>query len=69
VKELDPLPGQVLTNDDTARLQRLGDNGDRIDAAAWGTWTASVPNDRATAEEVLSGMRDVKIAKRELAMK
>ena len=57
VARLAPLPNQVLTPEDTARLQKLGNNGDRIDPKAWGTWTASVPNRQATAEEVLGGMR------------
>jgi catalase len=57
VRSLAPLPGQVLTAEDEARRQRLGDNGDVVDARAWGTWTGSVPNHQATAEEVLGGMR------------
>ena len=39
VRHLAPLAGQVLTDDDQARLQKLGSNGDKIDPAAWGTWT------------------------------
>jgi catalase len=57
VRSLQPLPGQVLTGEDQARLARLGDNADVIDPKAWGTWTSSVPNHQATAEEVLGGMR------------
>ena len=57
VRHLQPLPGQVLTAEDERRLQNLGANGDRIDPAAWGKWTSSVPNRQATAEEVLKGMR------------
>ncbi len=57
VRGLTPLPGQVLTDDDRARLASLGDNGDAIDAAAWGRWTSSVPNRQATAADVLGGMR------------
>ena len=57
VKHLQPLPGQVLTEEDKARLQRLGNNGDKIDPTVWGKWTSSVTNHRATAEEVLGGMR------------
>lgn len=56
VKGLSPLPGQALTDEDRQRLDRLGDNRDTIDPSAWGTWTSSVPNRRATADEVLSGM-------------
>ena len=47
------------------RLQKLGSNGDKIDPAAWGAWTASVPNYQATAEDVMGGMKNVKIEKRE----
>jgi catalase len=56
VRHLEPLPGQVLTDDDRARLATLGENGDRIDPKAWGTWTGSVENRQATAEDVLGGM-------------
>jgi len=61
VKKLEPLKGQELTDEDKQRLQNLGSNGDKIDPKAWGTWTASVPNYRASAEEVLGGMKGVKI--------
>jgi catalase len=61
VKQLEPLKGQVLTAEDKARLQNLGNNGDRVDSRAWGTWTGSVPNYQAKAEEVLAGMKDVKV--------
>ena len=47
----------MLTDEDKARLQKLGSNGDKIDPTAWGKWTSSVPNHQATAEEVLGGMR------------
>jgi catalase len=56
VKSLEPLPGQVLTDEDKARLKKLGGNGDRIDAKAWPRWTGSVEVRRATAEQVLGGM-------------
>ncbi len=56
VSGLAPLATQVLTAEDQARLKKLGNNGDRIDAKAWGTWTASVEDRQATAEEVLKGM-------------
>jgi catalase len=56
VRRLEPLPGQVLTEEDQRRLQSLGRNGDRIDPTVWGTWTSSVKNHQATAEEVLGGM-------------
>jgi catalase len=59
VKHLAPLAGQVLTDDDKKRLQNLGANGDRIDPKVWGTWTSSVHNYQAKAEEVLGGMRNV----------
>ena len=61
VKKLGPLAGQILTDEDQRRLQNLGNNGDKIDPKAWGKWTASVPNYRASAEEVLNGMKGVKI--------
>ncbi len=57
VKHLEPLPGQVLTDEDRSRLAKLGNNGDVIDPTVWGTWTSSVTNYQASAEEVLSGMR------------
>lgn len=56
---LEPLPGQVLTAEDQARLEKLGNNGDRINRAEWGAWTGAVPNYQAKAEEVLSGMPNV----------
>ena len=56
VRKLEPLPGQVLTDEDRARLEKLGANGDSIDASAWPKWTSSVENRQATAEEVLGGM-------------
>jgi catalase len=63
VRHLPPLAGQVLTDEDKARLQKLGANGDTINVSAWGKWTASVPDRRATAEDVLGGMRTVEMAK------
>jgi catalase len=60
VKHLEPLKGQVLTDEDKTRLQNLGSNGDKIDPKAWPKWTGSVPNYRARAEEVLGGMKGVK---------
>ena len=62
VRHLEPLPGQVLTAEDQARLKKLGSNGDSIDASKWGKWTGSVANERATAEQVLGGMREVPAA-------
>jgi catalase len=59
VRNLQPLPKQVLTDEDKRRLQSLGKNGDIIDSTVWGQWTSSVKNYKASAEEVLSGMRDV----------
>ena len=57
VRNLPPLPKQVLTDEDKRRLQNLGNNGDKIDPTVWGQWTSSVKNRKATAEEVLSGMK------------
>jgi catalase len=59
VRNLQPLPKQVLTDEDKRRLQNLGRNGDTIDPTVWGQWTSSVTNYKASAEEVLSGMRNV----------
>jgi len=56
VSGLAPLNGQVLTAEDQARLAKLGKNGDRIDAKAWGKWTGSVQDRQATADEVLKGL-------------
>ncbi len=61
VKNLGPLPNQVLTQEDEARLKKLGNNGDRIDPKAWGKWTSSVPDYQARAEEVLNGMKGVRV--------
>jgi catalase len=58
VRGLEPLPGQTLTEEDERRREKLGDNGDEIDAGAWGQWTGSVENRKATAEEVLGGMME-----------
>jgi catalase len=57
VSHLQPLPGQVLTDEDRRRLANLGNNGDPIDGAGWGTWTASVHDHQARAEDVLGRMR------------
>ena len=54
VRKLEPLAGQVLTDQDRKRLQQLGDNGDSIDAGAWPTMTGSVEDTPATAEQALS---------------
>jgi catalase len=56
VAKLEPLPGQVLTDEDQRRLKNLGSNGDRIDPAVWGKWTSSVHNHQSRAEDVLNGM-------------
>ena len=55
VRGLQPLKGQVLTDEDQQRLARLGKNNDPIEPEAWGQWTSSVKNHQATAEEVLEG--------------
>ncbi len=54
VKNLEPLPGQVLTEEDRRRARQPGANGDRIDPGVWGQWTSSVKNHQATADEVLN---------------
>jgi catalase len=61
VAKLEPLPGQVLTDEDQRRLKSLGNNGDPIDPSVWGKWTSSVHNHQARAEDVLNGMKGVKI--------
>jgi catalase len=58
VRGLGPLDGQVLTDEDQRRLRNLGKNGDIIDPGAWGQWTGAVAVHRASAEEVLGGMRE-----------
>ncbi|MGR3200188.1 MAG: catalase [Paracoccus sp. (in: a-proteobacteria)] len=55
VSAMAPLEGQVLTDDDQSRLEKLGRNGDTIDPAVWGQWTSSVENRQARAEDVLAG--------------
>lgn len=55
VAGLQPLPNQVLTDEDQRRLKRLGSNGDKIDSEVWGQWTSSVENRQAKAEEVFAG--------------
>jgi catalase len=67
VKHLTPLPGQVLTEEDEARLQKLGDSGDVIDPNVWGRHTSSVTNYQASAEEVLGGKLTVTAAGKEAA--
>jgi catalase len=64
VRNLQPLPKQVLTEEDKRRLQNLGANGDKIDPSVWGQWTSSVKDDRAKAEDVLSGMKGAPVAMR-----
>ena len=61
VARLEPLAGQVLTADDQKRLKNLGTNGDTIDPAVWGQWTSSVHNHQAKGEDVLNGMKGVKV--------
>jgi catalase len=58
---LEPRKGQILTAEDQKRLKNLGNNGDKIDPNAWSKWTSSVHNHQAKAEEVLNGMKGVKI--------
>ncbi|MFN3519624.1 MAG: catalase [Sphingomonas sp.] len=57
VSALEPLPKQVLTEEDQRRLKSLGRNGDAVDASGWGQWTSSVKNRQTSSEEVLAGMR------------
>lgn len=53
----EPLPKQVLTEEDQRRLKSLGRNGDAVDPSGWGQWTSSVKNRQTPSEEVLAGMR------------
>ena len=62
VKRLEPLAGQVLTEEDKARLQKLGENGDVIDPNVWGRHTSSVTNYQASADEVFGGRLTVPAA-------
>lgn len=64
VRNLGPLPSQVLTAEDQQRLRKLGSNGDRVDPAEWGKYTSAVPNYQAHAEEVLGGRLTVREAGR-----
>jgi len=54
VRKLEPLATQALTDDERARLARLGDNGDAIDPSASPRMTGSVEDRQATAQEVLA---------------
>ena len=56
VRNLGPLAGQVLTDEDKRRLEKLGNNGDSLDGAQWGKFTSAVPNHAALADGVLNGM-------------
>jgi catalase len=68
VRHLDPLPQQVLTDEDKAGLQQLGNNGDKIEPNAHGQWTSAVENRQATAEEVLHGMMHKEMAMHKMKM-
>ena len=61
VNRLEPLAGQVLTAEDQARLAKLGQNGDRLDAKAAGKVTGSVEDYQASADEVLKGQTEVRV--------
>ncbi len=61
VRHLEPLQGQVLTDQDQNRLHNLGNNGDVIDPTGWGIWTGSVEDRQASPDEVLgTGTNPVK---------
>lgn len=55
VRQLDPLPKQVLTDEDVQRLRNLSRNGDKVDPEAWGQRSSLVENYQAKDEEVLGG--------------
>lgn len=61
VRHLGPLAGQVLTEEDSRRREKLGNNGDAIDPASWGQWTGSVENRQVAAAEVLGCMMGEKM--------
>ena len=58
VRNLGPLPKQVLTDEDQKRLDNLGNNGDALGEHDWGQWTSSVENRQVAAEEILGGTLD-----------
>ena len=39
-------PRRCLTSDEQKRVQNLGSNGDKMDAAPYGKWTGSIENKR-----------------------
>ena len=60
--EMRAADGTLLVATTKADLERVHSptlyiNGDKIDPTVWGQWTSSVQNRKATAEEVLSGMK------------
>jgi catalase len=67
VRHLEPLPKQILTDEDKRRLQNLGNNGDTFEAEPWGQWTSSVENRQAKAEELI-GMMGKEMMEKEKAM-
>jgi catalase len=54
VRHLEPLATQALTEAELERASNLGKNGDSMDPQDYPKMTSSVPNRRASAEEVLS---------------
>jgi catalase len=57
VKHLKPLDGQMLTDEDKARVAKMGSNGDTLRDSKPRRWTSSVHDHEARAEDVLGGMR------------
>ncbi|MBA2355119.1 MAG: catalase [Acidobacteria bacterium] len=55
VRSIEPLASQVLTAEEQARLSRLGRNSDSLEDTR-SVHTGSVPNHRASADDVLKGM-------------
>ena len=53
VHHLAPLAKQVLTEEDTRRLENLGANGDHLDKSKYGKHTGSVETHMAKAEDLL----------------
>ena len=53
VRHLQPLAKQVLTDEDKARLENLGANGDHMDKSKYGKHTGSVDTHMAKADDLL----------------
>ena len=54
LKSMEPLPHQVLNEDEQRRLANLGNNGDD-EKTDWPKHTSSVPNLKVDAEDIMNG--------------